>query len=123
VERASLRLLRGLARRSSQLIAAGRRFGRYLERRLPFRDHFHGLKGMPIPFVRPVQVMTENRIISMNSSSEDKIKGTAKEAVGKVKEETGKAIGNPNLRDRGTAEKMEGKMERKVGDVKKVFGK
>lgn len=59
----------------------------------------------------------------MNSSTGDKIKGTAKEAAGKVKEETGKAIGNPNLRDRGTAEKVEGKVERKVGDVKKVFGK
>jgi uncharacterized protein YjbJ (UPF0337 family) len=43
--------------------------------------------------------------------------------VGKVKEETGKAIGNPNLRDRGTEEKLSGKVERKVGDVKKVFGK
>ncbi len=59
----------------------------------------------------------------MSSSSEDKIKGTAKEAVGKVKEETGKAIGNPNLRDRGTAEKIAGTVQRKVGDVKKVFGK
>jgi uncharacterized protein YjbJ (UPF0337 family) len=59
----------------------------------------------------------------MNSSTNDKVKGTAKEAVGKVKEETGKAIGNPNLRDRGTAEKVSGKVERKVGDVKKVFGK
>jgi uncharacterized protein YjbJ (UPF0337 family) len=59
----------------------------------------------------------------MNSSTQDKIKGTAKEAVGKVKEETGKAIGNPDLRDRGTAEKVGGKAQRKVGDVKKVFGK
>ena len=59
----------------------------------------------------------------MNSSSEDKIKGTAKEVAGKVKEETGKLIGNPDLRNRGTAEKDEGKVERKVGDVKKVFGK
>jgi uncharacterized protein YjbJ (UPF0337 family) len=59
----------------------------------------------------------------MNSSTKDKVKGTANEAVGKVKEEAGKAIGNPNLRDRGTAEKFAGKVERKVGDVKKVFGK
>ena len=58
----------------------------------------------------------------MNSSTSDKIKGTAKEAAGQIKETTGKAIGNPNLRDRGTAEKIEGKVERKVGDVKKVFG-
>ena len=59
----------------------------------------------------------------MSSSTQDKIKGRAKEVAGKVKEETGKAIGNPDLRDRGTAEKIDGKVERKVGDVKKVFGK
>jgi uncharacterized protein YjbJ (UPF0337 family) len=59
----------------------------------------------------------------MNSSTTDKIKGTAKEAAGKVKEEASKAIGNPDLRDRGNAEKIGGKVERKVGDVKKVFGK
>ncbi len=60
---------------------------------------------------------------SMNSSSEDKAKGTVKKAIGTVKEKTGEAIGNPNLRDRGTAEKMEGKVQNKVGDVKKVFEK
>jgi uncharacterized protein YjbJ (UPF0337 family) len=59
----------------------------------------------------------------MSSSTHYKIKGTAKEAAGKVKEETGKAIGNPDLQDRGTAEKVAGKVEKKVGDVKKVFGK
>jgi uncharacterized protein YjbJ (UPF0337 family) len=59
----------------------------------------------------------------MRSSTHDKVKGTAKEGVGKVKEETGKAIGNPNLQDRGTAEKVAGKVQRKVGDVKKVFEK
>ncbi len=64
----------------------------------------------------------EGRYPCMNSSTKDRVKGTAKEAIGKVKEETGKAIGNPNLRDRGTAEKAAGKVERKVGEVKKVFG-
>jgi uncharacterized protein YjbJ (UPF0337 family) len=59
----------------------------------------------------------------MSSSTHDKVKGTAKEAIGKVKEETGKAIGNPDLQDRGTTEKVAGKIERKVGDVKRVFGK
>ena len=59
----------------------------------------------------------------MNSSTTDKVKGTAKEVAGKVKEETGKATGNPDLRDRGTAEKVAGKVERKVGEVKQVFGK
>lgn len=58
----------------------------------------------------------------MKSSTKDKVKGSAREAKGKVKETAGKAVGNPNLRDRGTAEKVSGKVQRKVGDVKKVFG-
>ncbi|MEP6937122.1 MAG: CsbD family protein [Chthoniobacterales bacterium] len=59
----------------------------------------------------------------MNSSSKDKIKGGFNEAKGKIKEKTGEAVGNPDLRDRGTAEKVGGKVQSKVGDVKKVFGK
>ena len=59
----------------------------------------------------------------MKSSTKDKLKGSAHEAKGKVKETAGKAVGNPNLRDRGTAEKVGGKVQRKVGDLKKVFGK
>ena len=59
----------------------------------------------------------------MNSSTTDKVKGTAREAVGKVKEEAGRATGNPNLQDKGAAEKAGGKIQRKVGDIKKVFGK
>ena len=57
----------------------------------------------------------------MKSSTKDKIKGAFKEAKGKMEEETGKATRNPDLRDRGTAEKMGGKVQRKIGDVKKVF--
>ncbi len=59
----------------------------------------------------------------MRSSTKDKIKGSVREAAGKVKEESGKAIGNPNLRDRGTDEKVGGKIQKKIGDIKKVFGK
>jgi uncharacterized protein YjbJ (UPF0337 family) len=59
----------------------------------------------------------------MNSSNTDKAKGTANEATGKVKEIAGKATGDQELQDRGTAEKVGGKVQQKVGDVKKVFGK
>ncbi len=59
----------------------------------------------------------------MKSSTNDKIAGTAKELAGKAKELAGKATGNPDLEDRGTAEKVDGKIQRKTGDVKKVFGK
>jgi uncharacterized protein YjbJ (UPF0337 family) len=64
----------------------------------------------------------ERRFPFMRSSTKDKIKGSLQEAKGKVKEESGKAIGNPNLRDRGTGEKVAGKVQKKIGDVKKVFG-
>ncbi len=59
----------------------------------------------------------------MRSSTKDKIKGTLQEAKGKVKEESGKAVGNPDLQDRGTGEKVAGKVQKKIGDIKKVFGK
>ena len=58
----------------------------------------------------------------MKESTKDKIEGTLHEAKGKVKEESGKAVGNPDLQDRGTGEKVAGKVQKKVGDVKKVFG-
>jgi len=57
----------------------------------------------------------------MRSSTKDKIKGGFREAKGNLKEKAGNATGDPNLRDRGTAEKAGGKVQRKVGDVKKVF--
>lgn len=58
----------------------------------------------------------------MKSSTKDKVKGSVNEAVGKVKEATGNVIGNADLQDRGTAQRVAGKVERKVGGVKKVFG-
>ena len=58
----------------------------------------------------------------MKSSTKDKIKGTAQEVKGKVKEKAGEATGNRDLQDRGTVEKTGGKIQRKVGDIKKVFG-
>jgi len=57
----------------------------------------------------------------MKSSTKDKIKGTFKQAKGSVKEKAGKATGNPDLGDRGTLEKAGGKVQRKIGDVEKVF--
>ena len=57
----------------------------------------------------------------MKSSTRDKVKGTVNETKGKIKEKAGRAVGNPDLEDRGTAEKVGGKVQRKVGDIKKVF--
>ena len=63
------------------------------------------------------------RTLFMKSSTKDRIKGRVSEAKGKVKEEVGKAKRDPDMRDRGTAEKVGGKVQRKVGEIKKVFGK
>ena len=51
------------------------------------------------------------------------VEGTAKDAKGKVKEAAGKAVGNPNLRDEGRADQTEGKVQKKIGDVEKVFNR
>jgi uncharacterized protein YjbJ (UPF0337 family) len=59
----------------------------------------------------------------MDSSTKDRIEGKVDQAKGTVKEKTGEAVGNPDLRDRGTAERVGGKVQEKVGDIKKVFEK
>ena len=58
----------------------------------------------------------------MDSSTNDKIKGGLHKAKGTIKEKAGEATGNPDLRDRGTAEKVGGKVQGKIGDVKRIFG-
>jgi len=57
------------------------------------------------------------------SSTHDRVEGKVHEVKGAIKEKIGQATNNPNLQDRGTAERVDGTIERKVGEVKKVFGK
>jgi len=57
----------------------------------------------------------------MKSSTHDKAEGTFKEVKGKIKEEIGDVTNNRDLEERGRAEKNSGKVQQKVGDVKKVF--
>jgi uncharacterized protein YjbJ (UPF0337 family) len=59
----------------------------------------------------------------MKDSTKDKVEGAAHEVKGAVKEKVGKVVGNPNLQDEGTGEKVAGKVQKKVGDVEKVFEK
>jgi uncharacterized protein YjbJ (UPF0337 family) len=58
----------------------------------------------------------------VKSSTKDRAKGRVKEAKGKLKEKVGRATRDPELEDRGTIENITGKAQRKVGEVKKVFG-
>lgn len=50
----------------------------------------------------------------MKSSTKDKIKGTANQAKGAVKEKAGRAVGNRDMEDRGAAEKAGGTIQKKV---------
>jgi len=56
------------------------------------------------------------------TSTHDQVEGKVHEVKGAIKEKIGKATNNPNLRDEGTDEKISGTVERKIGEVKKVFG-
>jgi uncharacterized protein YjbJ (UPF0337 family) len=58
----------------------------------------------------------------MKSSTQDKAEGTAKNIAGSVKEAAGKVIGNPRLEADGRAKKVEGQIQTKVGEIKKVLG-
>lgn len=59
----------------------------------------------------------------MKSSTRDKVKGSVNQLKGAIKEKAGQASGDADLQDRGTAEKVGGTIQKKIGDVKKVFGK
>ena len=51
----------------------------------------------------------------MNS---DHVKGTIKDAAGKVQQKTGELIDSPKQEAKGIAKQIEGKTQKKVGDVK-----
>jgi uncharacterized protein YjbJ (UPF0337 family) len=59
----------------------------------------------------------------MKSGIRDKAEGTFHEVKGKVKEDAGKLIDNPELEAKGTDEKIAGKVQKKVGEVKELLGK
>ena len=53
--------------------------------------------------------------------NKDQIKGTLKDAAGKVQEEGGKLAGNDEQRRKGVQKQIDGKVQRAVGDVKDVI--
>lgn len=58
----------------------------------------------------------------MKDSTHDHIEGNAKQAAGKVKEVTGRAVNSPNLQTKGIGEQVEGKVQEKAGDIEKAAG-
>jgi len=58
----------------------------------------------------------------LKPSTEDQLEGNLHELKGKVKEKAGQAANDPNLEQEGHAEKIGGKIQKKVGKVEKVLG-
>ena len=52
------------------------------------------------------------------SSTTDKVKGTANEAMGKAKQKIGEATGSERLEGEGVIQEVKGKGQKAVGDAK-----
>jgi uncharacterized protein YjbJ (UPF0337 family) len=59
----------------------------------------------------------------MKASTKDQVEGTVHEVKGTVKEAVGRVSHNPDLTRKGQAEALAGKVQKKVGQIKKVFDK
>jgi len=68
------------------------------------------------------QLLRVARFSFVKASTKNRVKGRAKEVSGRAKSKLGKATRNPRLRDRGDEETIAGKLQRKLGEVAKVFG-
>ena len=55
--------------------------------------------------------------------NKDQVKGRTDQAVGKVKEVVGAAVGNKELELKGTIQKNTGIVQAKVGDIKSSLAK
>jgi uncharacterized protein YjbJ (UPF0337 family) len=59
----------------------------------------------------------------MKQSIKDQLKGKVHEVKGAIKEKAGRATNNPQLEGEGQDEKVAGKIQKKVGQVERVFEK
>ena len=59
----------------------------------------------------------------MKSSAQDKVEGTIHEVKGLVTKAAGQVSNDPELTRKGEAEVVTGQVQKKVGQIKKVFEK
>jgi uncharacterized protein YjbJ (UPF0337 family) len=59
----------------------------------------------------------------MKPSTENEIAGKVHEVKGKIKEKVGQLTNDPDLEAEGIGEKIGGKVQKKIAQVKKVLGK
>jgi uncharacterized protein YjbJ (UPF0337 family) len=67
--------------------------------------------------------LKSERSHTLKSSLKDKAEGRFHEAMGNVKEMGGKITDNRKLEAKGKSEKIAGKFQEKISEVKKVLGK
>ena len=60
---------------------------------------------------------------TMTQSTHDKIEGKVHELKGKVKETAGKVTNDPELTAEGQSEHITGSIQKKIGQIEKVFEK
>jgi len=53
--------------------------------------------------------------------NQDQVKGTLKDAAGKVQEVAGRAVGSTEQEAKGLAKQVEGKTQKTYGDAKEVI--
>lgn len=59
----------------------------------------------------------------MNDSTADKLGGKLDQAKGTAKEKVGQITNDPDLEAEGADDKLGGKVQEKIGGIKKVFEK
>ena len=70
-----------------------------------------------------LELKSLNKEMHMNPSTKDQIEGALHEVKGKVKETAGQVLNNPDLESDGQAENLGGKLQKKLGQIEKVFEK
>ncbi len=55
--------------------------------------------------------------------NKDQVKGSMKEAAGKVQEKTGEVVGSKSQQAKGMAKEVEGKAQKTAGDVRDAVKK
>lgn len=59
----------------------------------------------------------------MKPSTQDQVQGTLHEIKGKAKQKVGEVTNNPDLAAEGQGEKLAGTVQKKVGQIEKLFEK
>jgi uncharacterized protein YjbJ (UPF0337 family) len=59
----------------------------------------------------------------MKKSTTDQVEGAVHSLKGQAKEKVGEVVGNPKLETEGKAERLAGEIQKKAGQIEKVFEK